>query len=1055
MKRLFLLAAALALLLPGARAQQVPVTGNLTAQDSGPCTTPNACLFINIPPANASAMIQLSQTWSGTVQFEASAGPGPNASWSAISGTPIGGTTPVTSATANGAWRFNVASTNLLRARVSTYTSGTIVVAITSSAASSFAGGAGGGGSGGAVDSVSGDAQMECGIGLTGDVSLALCQAPGDTVWAGPQTIGEGPPAGYITNPTINILGNATTATTLQGTPAQCTLPQISIGIASNGNAICVSLGGGSVTYTTSQTLTAANSGQFVIFNCASACTATLPASPPSSVWNVAIQAGVGFAAVVVNPNGLTLNGKSGNTPIPLNGGTQFLTTDGANYFGGYPTVFLEQANLFNGTDIGVQINACLTAAHTIVSSANVQSGVCDARGITGILTATHHISIPAGTSLLWGQAQLTISDTGTNDGVELAGDGATLIGMNQSGTGTVSRPQKSGYIACGIAGCTTVKNPTAASVSVAWASIEKMALMATGAASKVVDLTSISHSHLEDNRFILGTGGSSFGIFGDTSVGDFDSTNTLIRHNEYDPQSQNDICQSLAGIFNVIEIEANTCVLPAENTGTQCFVLNKDSNNNFPNNNEFYGNDCEGASTSFNQIGYNIIAADSVTIGPNNRCENTYNCFQFPINGSATGIHIIDPYISVSANTVLKPNEPAAAQEAIDNNGPNWLPSEHFGFNDLAGPNLLGNANFEGWIDSTDLYYWGGVAGTTINGPGSGAYAQQASASAPVDATTQGLFNVAIGNNATAGLGINSACIRVDSTLNYTLAFRVLSASTTIKFRPGFRFYSDPFCTEADKITNVATNARVLAPQSYAGTSQSAINGNGTGNLGNWQSSNASLTYNNGMNCNCNVTGADWTVAQANTWTPTPNYAITFRVPNAYSSSTTIAQSMRAFIMENTAANPNLIYVDDVSLTQGPVSPNLPPALVADTNGAMYGSPTVNGNAITNVVGTNCVSSASPAACGTARAGLIAIPTGSGSSTLVVDTTAVTASSEIIFYPDDTLGTALSVTCNSTLATLVGGSAITARTPGTSFTITFNGTILTNPVCGSFVVVN
>ena len=123
------------------------------------------------------------------------------------------------------------------------------------------------------------------------------------------------------------------------------------------------------------------------------------------------------------------------------------------------------------------------------------------------------------------------------------------------------------------------------------------------------------------------------------------------------------------------------------------------------------------------------------------------------------------------------------------------------------------------------------------------------------------------------------------------------------MKFRPGFRFYSDPNCTEGNRITNIATNARVLSPQNYAG--QSALLGT-TGP--NWQTTNASLTYNNGITCNCNVTGADWTVAQASTWTPTANYAITFRVPNAYSLSTTIAQSMRVFILENTAANPNKI---------------------------------------------------------------------------------------------------------------------------------------------------
>jgi hypothetical protein len=103
----------------------------------------------------------------------------------------------------------------------------------------------------------------------------------------------------------------------------------------------------------------------------------------------------------------------------------------------------------------------------------------------------------------------------------------------------------------------------------------------------------------------------------------------------------------------------------------------------------------------------------------------------------------------------------------------------------------------------------------------------------------------------------------------------------------------------------------------------------------------------------------------------------------------------------------------------------------------------------------TNCSSSASPAVCGSSSAGSVAVPTGTGSSTLTVNTTAVTANSQIVLTVDDTLGTKLSVTCNSTLSTLVGGAVITARSAGTSFQITFNGTIVTNPVCMSFTITN
>jgi hypothetical protein len=584
----------------------------------------------------------------------------------------------------------------------------------------------------------------------------------------------------------------------------------------------------------------------------------------------------------------------------------------------------VQKAERFSGSDAGAQLNACLLAASTT-------SGVCDARGLTGTYTAAAHVTIPKGTTLLWCQGKLTVNDSTTKDAIELGGDGAAMYGCQESGLGTVPRPQTSGYIACGVAGCTTVDNPNAATANIDWVHISGMYLQADGASSTVINLTSIGHADIENNYLVLGTGGNSYGIYGNTSTGDLDSTNSLIKHNDISPESSGDDCAYLAGVFNVIVLEQNSCYLPP--AASQGFVLAKDTNGNYPDNDEFYGNDCETASQAFNQICFNIIGAQSVVIGPNNRCENTYNCFQWPSDGSAVGIHLLDPYLSPSVNTVVKANEPAAAQIAVDNNGHNWLPSMHFGMNDLAGVNLLGNAAFEGWQNSTALYYWGGVSGTNINQAGSGIYLQNAASSSTpaVDPNTQGSYNVRVGDGATAGLGINSGCVQVDATMEYTLMFRVASGSTSNNFRPGFRFYYDANCTEADRITTVATNARVLTPANYDGTS------NGTSN---WQSTNASLTYNNGITCNCNVTGSDWQVATANSWTMTRNFGITFRVPNSYGSSSTIAHSMRVFLLENTAAAGNYVYFDDAILSQGPVTPDFRLAPVRDSgNPTVYGS--------------------------------------------------------------------------------------------------------------------
>jgi hypothetical protein len=103
---------------------------------------------------------------------------------------------------------------------------------------------------------------------------------------------------------------------------------------------------------------------------------------------------------------------------------------------------------------------------------------------------------------------------------------------------------------------------------------------------------------------------------------------------------------------------------------------------------------------------------------------------------------------------------------------------------------------------------------------------------------------------------------------------------------------------------------------------------------------------------------------------------------------------------------------------------------------------------------GTNCSSGASPAVCGSAAAGSVAVPTGTN-ATLTVNTTAVTANSLIFVQSDETLGTKLGVTCNSTLASLIVEPVVSARSAGTSFQITISGTTATNPVCLSYFIVN
>jgi hypothetical protein len=97
----------------------------------------------------------------------------------------------------------------------------------------------------------------------------------------------------------------------------------------------------------------------------------------------------------------------------------------------------------------------------------------------------------------------------------------------------------------------------------------------------------------------------------------------------------------------------------------------------------------------------------------------------------------------------------------------------------------------------------------------------------------------------------------------------------------------------------------------------------------------------------------------------------------------------------------------------------------------------------------TNCASSAGT--CGSASSGSVSIA--AAASTVTVATTSVTANSVIILTRDDTLGTKLTVTCNT--ATAAGDIKVSTRTGGTSFVITVQNSPVTNPLCLNYVILN
>ena len=110
----------------------------------------------------------------------------------------------------------------------------------------------------------------------------------------------------------------------------------------------------------------------------------------------------------------------------------------------------------------------------------------------------------------------------------------------------------------------------------------------------------------------------------------------------------------------------------------------------------------------------------------------------------------------------------------------------------------------------------------------------------------------------------------------------------------------------------------------------------------------------------------------------------------------------------------------------------------------------TLSSSTLSVATSSNCSSSTSPAVCGSAPSGSVAMAT--GGSTLVVDTTAVTANSQILVTEDSSLGTRLGITCNTTTGRVY---TISARTAGTSFTIKSSANPATNKACLSYSIIN
>ena len=182
----------------------------------------------------------------------------------------------------------------------------------------------------------------------------------------------------------------------------------------------------GTVTYTSSQTASSSDNGKLVIMNCSGACAYTLPATQPSTTWQIALQS-VGSTTATVGLSGDTYNGgasapvlvKYDALPIWANSAT---STD---YDGGTPLVAGSNVSVTpaaNGKTIastggGSGPSSIVAGSNvTITEGSPCTTATCTINASGGGTYQPSSLPFPTGLSFSWvnqGSATITtLSDT-------------------------------------------------------------------------------------------------------------------------------------------------------------------------------------------------------------------------------------------------------------------------------------------------------------------------------------------------------------------------------------------------------------------------------------------------------------------------------------------------------------------------------------------------------------------------------------------------------------------------------------------------------------------
>jgi hypothetical protein len=562
--------------------------------------------------------------------------------------------------------------------------------------------------------------------------------------------------------------------------------------------------------------------------------------------------------------------------------------------------------SLFGGSDFGAKVQACLNALPST-------GGSCDAQSLSGPQTAAATISVPD-------HAWLILPTTATSP----AGTGAIVVAASTAATlgvdsHIVGQGKDATILSCSVAGCTVVaaKDQT---VIRAYASVDHVQLVPTGANGIGVNYSALSNFRFEENFINLPTGGGSIGITCNTISAGKDSTYGFFLHNRIQLNTATDAGIVLRGICNAGRYIENRTGGNANNNAA--VVIGgplggpADSTTNFPNQLFFDGTTMEN--TGPTGTGFQIWGA-VVLIVKGGRCEGLGTCVRLPDSGSAFGISIETPYLSTNMTTGLQDGSPGAVGWDFVNRSQNVTPyTSGWGIADYAAPNMLPNSILEGWQTTSIPDAWTGInfSAGAWNLNATGVLNRQASSGLTYPAGTSGSYAAKVGDGTTsASQGIIGGCMGIDATKQLSATGLLGLGATGTKLRFGARFFSDSSC--ATPITTTSTNALFVDLNDAA---------NGHVSIG-------TLTYNRtiGGNANCpiHLNGADVPSSSISTNTMT-RFSLFFRAPSN-------AQSMRIAFVVNTAGTNNNFYVDEFYVAHGWANSVPYPAMLGDTGNGGY----------------------------------------------------------------------------------------------------------------------